>query len=325
MCHFQLTVRVGTHPLSKRNSVPVSTLRPVHSISAGARVALVAPSGALRGETDLESSIENARAMGWEPVIGAHVLERDGYFAGSDEQRIEDLNFALNDESVSAIWCIRGGYGVMRILDRVDYDAIARRQLPIIGYSDITALLAAVGRKCGITTYHGPTARGALTPFSRDSLRRAVCTLDDPCGVALDGRTIRPGRAAGRLVGGNLALLASLCGTDFAPDLSHSILVLEDIGEPTYRIDRMIRQLLLSGSLSGCVGIIFGHCTNCPDDPSGRGLDHVLRETADLLQIPCFAGAPIGHIDDQWTVPFGALAEMDATLGSLNVVLRDES
>jgi muramoyltetrapeptide carboxypeptidase len=151
---------------------------------------------------------------------------------------------------------------------------------------------------------------------------RAVVAHQDPCGVAAGARTLRGGRAEGRLVGGNLALLAALAGTPFAPQYDGAILVLEDVGEPTYRVDRMLRQLALSGALAKLSGIAAGQFTegSDPGDAASRGLDDVLREAADLAGVPAVAGLPFGHVADQWTLPLGARAELDAGRCSLRVV-----
>ncbi|MGH7125231.1 MAG: S66 peptidase family protein, partial [Stellaceae bacterium] len=240
----------------------------------------MAPAGPLRGRAELDASIAHARALGWEAVPAPHVLTREGYLAGSDSQRAHDFNEAIRDDAVDGIWCVRGGYGAMRILPALDYDALRRRPKPVLGYSDITALHAAIGSRCGLVSFHAPTARGVLTEFSRDSLVRAVVEGSDSCGVAAGALGLRGGRARGRLVGGNLALLAALAGTPYAPDYDEAILVLEDVGEATYRIDRMLRQLILSGALERVAGIAFGHFTDGTDpiDVASRPLLDVLRE-----------------------------------------------
>jgi muramoyltetrapeptide carboxypeptidase len=254
-------------------------------------------------------------------VVGEHALARHGYLAGTDEERARDLNASLSDDTIHGIWCLRGGYGAMRLLGAIDVDALRRRPKAIIGYSDITALHAALGEAAQVVTFHGPTARGALSNFSRDSLARAVVQQSDPCGAAPDARILRSGRAQGRLVGGNLSLLASLAGTPYAPDYTGAILVLEDVGEQTYRIDRMLRQLELGGALGRVAGIVFGHFTEGTEsgDATSRALDDVLREYADAAGVPAIAGAPVGHVHDQWTVPLGALAELDADRRTLRV------
>ncbi len=284
-------------------------------------MALVAPAGPLRDEGDLRRAIDNVQSFGWEPVVGEHALARHGYFAGSDDQRVADLNRALADDAIDAIWCLRGGYGAMRILESIDYAAAARRPKPLIGYSDITALHSAFAPRSEMVTYHGPTARAVLSPFSRRSLACALVHGGDSCGTAENARVLRGGVARGALAGGNLALLSALAGTPFSPRLGDAILVLEDTDEPVYRIDRMMRQLLLAGLLDGVQGIVFGTCTNCPEaaDDGARSLDDVIGEVATLLGVPAIIGAPIGHIDDQWTLPLGALASLDADRRTLVV------
>jgi muramoyltetrapeptide carboxypeptidase len=291
------------------------------TLAPGARVALVAPAGPLRNEDELATSIAHAESLGWVPVPGPHTMRRDGYLAGTDAERLLDLNAAIQDDRIDGIWCVRGGYGVMRILSLVDYDAMRRRPKALVGYSDITALHAAFGVRSGVVTFHGPTARGTLTDFARASLVQAVVTHRDSGGDAAGAHTLRHGRAHGRLVGGNLSLLTALAGTPFAPDYDDAILVIEDVGEATYRIDRMLRQLALSGALAKVAGIAFGQFTEGPEtgDAARRRLDLVLREAADVAGVPAMAGIPLGHIAEQWTLPLGARAELDADRCSLHV------
>ena len=292
-------------------------------LSAGARVALVAPSGPLLSSSAIEVACEQARSFGWDAVVGEHASARDGYLAGDDTSRLHDLSAALRDDTIDGIWCLRGGYGAMRLLPLLDVDAMRRRPRVLIGYSDITALHAALGGASAVVTYHGPHAATTLTPFSRASMTNAVVEHRESCGHAPGARTLRPGQAEGRLIGGNLALLASLCGTPFAPDYADAILVLEDIGEPTYRIDRMLRQLALSGALARVAGIAFGSFTEGTEqgDATSRALDDVLREAADLAGVPAVTGIPVGHIHDQWTLPLGAMATLDADGCALHVAL----
>jgi len=301
--------------------VPIKTFVAVPALESGARVALVAPAGPLQRPEDLPRAEENVRSMGWEAVIGNHVNARMSYLAGSDTQRLSDLNRALADPKIDAVWCLRGGYGMTRLLEDIDYAALSRSPKTIIGYSDVTALHAAIGIRCGLTTFHGPTARELLTDFSRASFDAAIVQRRDSGGSAPAARELRAGKATGRLAGGNLSVLTALAGTPFAPDLRDTIVILEDINEPVYRVDRMLQQLRQSGMLAGCSAIVFGDCTRCPEDASGggRSLDEVLTEIAAWLGVPCIAGVPIGHIDDQWTLPLGALAELDSDSRTLTV------
>jgi muramoyltetrapeptide carboxypeptidase len=291
-------------------------------LQPGSRVALVAPAGPLRDETDLERAMASVRSCDWEPVVGAHVLERDGYLAGTDAHRLGDLNKFAADPTIDGIWCIRGGYGTMRLLDGIDYDAWQRNPKPLIGYSDVTALHAAIGQRAALITFHGPTARAELTPFSRASLRCAVSDGTNSAGAATDASTLQPGRAEGRLVGGNLALVASLIGTRYEPSFDGAILVLEDVNESVYRLDRMFTQLRLSGALDQLAGIALGQFTEIPDESAAdtRPLLDLLYEVADQCAVPCVANLPIGHTGEQWTIPLGATAELDADSKTLMVI-----
>ena len=289
-------------------------------LAAGARVALIAPAGPIR-DTDLERAIANVRRFGWEPLVMPAARAADGYLAGSDEQRSRDLNDAIADRTVDAIWCLRGGYGAMRLLDTIDYQAVARHPKPLIGYSDVTALHAAFGRLANLVTFHGPTARQSLPPFSAHSLECALVSGHNPCGDMPAATTLTGGSARGRIVGGNLALLAALIGTPYAPDYTGAIVVIEDVNEAHYRIDRMLTQLRLSGAFSSCAGIVFGKFTDIPKEfgDEAWSLARVLADTARRAGVPAVAGAPFGHTDVQWTIPIGARADLDADARTLIV------
>ena len=325
MCHICSREQSLRLTRTSDRHVPSGSYTRVRTTGAGARIALVAPSGPLVGERDVDTAITTAASFGWECTLGDHVLERYSYFAARDAERIADFNAALRDDSVDAIWCLRGGYGVMRILDHLDYDAMRRHPKPVIGYSDISALHAAVGRACEIVSYHAPNARTPLTEFSRRSFDAAILEGSDPCGRAPSARVIRGGSARGRLAGGNLSLISSLAGTPYLPDMDGVILALEDTNEGLYRIDRMLTQLSLAGELSRIGALVFGYCTDCDADESPgdsrekRTLDEVLGEFAEALDIPCVAGIPMGHVDDQWTIPLGAIATLDADALTLTV------
>jgi muramoyltetrapeptide carboxypeptidase len=298
-------------------------MRPYPKLAPGARVALVAPAGPLRLPADLDRAMSNARTLGWEPVVGEHARERHFYFAGADDERLHDFNSALRDDTIDALWCLRGGYGAMRLLEGIDYTALRRHPKTIIGYSDITALHCAVAVRTELASVHGPTGRSKLTAFAERSLRAATNHDGDPCGEAPAAETLVGGRARGRLLGGNLALLVALHGTPFQPDYDGAILILEDVNEAPYRIERMLLQLRLSGSLQRCAGIVFGAFTNTGENDKSLGgvrtLNEVIREAAEAVAVPSLCGVPIGHIDDQWSVPLGLVAELDADAKRLTV------
>jgi muramoyltetrapeptide carboxypeptidase len=296
------------------------------SLAPGARVALLAPAGPLADESQLERAEYNVRSLGWEPHSYLNSLSRVGYLAGDDASRLADLNAAIRDPRIDGIWCLRGGYGVMRILDAIDYDALRRAPKAIIGFSDITALHLAVRARSNIVSYHGPTARAELTHFSRESLARATGATDvatvasaarDPFASAPPLTWLQEGRAVGPLEGGNFALLCSLLGTPYAARLDGAILVLEDVNEPLYRIDRMLRQLILSGALGRVAGLCFGAFTHRGDesDAAPRSLDVLFSEAAAHVRGPVVSNAPVGHIPDQWTLPLGAGAELSPARG----------
>jgi len=290
-------------------------------LSAGAHVALVSPAGPFREDVELDRAKANVQRFGWEPVVMTNARARDGYLAGSDEQRARDINSAIADKDIQAIWCVRGGYGAMRILDALDYEGMKRTPKTLIGYSDVTALHAAFGKRSNLVTFHGPTARQNIPPFAFESLQNAVAKGKDPCGEMPKAGTLRGGRAKGRLVGGNLALLTALAGTPYAPDYRDAILVIEDVNEAHYRIDRMMMTLHLSGALSGLAGLVFGRFTDIPKEFGDEewSLERVLGDAAGRAGVPCVSNAPFGHIDEQWTLPIGAMAELDADAKTLCV------
>ena len=301
----------------------------------GCRVALVAPAGPLLERDDLARGTELCRALGFVPVLAPHAHRRHGYLAGTDDERLSDLNAALNDSSVDAVWCLRGGYGVTRILDRVDLTGMAERPRAVIGYSDITALLLAIFRATGIVTFHAPMARTPLTPFGREHFERVLGRntpagrlgrLPGPAGVLVPRSprivAVRGGVAEGPLVGGNLSLLAALIGTRHFPDLDGAILFLEDVGEDLYRIDRMLAHLRMVGSLDRLAGVVLGQFTEMKraTGDGALGFDEVLSTYFEPLGIPVAYGFPVGHVDDQWTVPIGVRARLDAGAGELEIL-----
>lgn len=310
--------------------VPKQILPP--RLRPGAQVALIAPSGPLLERDDLTRAGELCSALGYRHRLGPNAGAAYGYLAGTDDQRIADLNAALADPAVDAVWCIRGGNGMNRIIHRVDFDGFARAPKPVIGYSDITVLLLALWQRTGIVTFHGPIARTPMPNFQRFHFDR-VLTGAVPAGqlgghnppqnvlVPTNRRIfkVRGGKARGRLVGGNLTLVQALIGTPYFPSLDGAILFLEDVGEDVYRVDRMLAHLRLSGAFDRLAGIAIGQFTEMGrgGDGGALGFDEVLHTYFGPLDIPVAVGFPFGHIDDQWTLPVGVMAELDADAGTL--------
>ncbi|HET6798313.1 MAG TPA: LD-carboxypeptidase [Gemmatimonadales bacterium] len=301
----------------------------------GSRIALIAPAGPLLERDDLTRAQELCRALDYEPIVGENAFQRLGYLAGADDDRLADLNWALQDSSISAIWCIRGGYGVTRILERVDYPAMARQPKALLGFSDISALLNAVTTATGVVTFHGPVARASMPAFSRSHFEQ-VLTRAEPAGRL--GRLPQPadvlvshqdrlvclhgGVAEGALLGGNLTLLQCLIGTPWFPDLDGAILFLEDVGEHLYRVDRALAHLRTVGAFARLAGVVVGRFTEL--DRGGRdgamGFDQVLATYLGALRVPVAYGFPVGHIEAQWTLPLGIRARLDADACELELL-----
>ena len=312
-------------------------LRPPR-LSPGQTIGLVGPSSAPNEPEHIRFAIEMVESLGVRVRPGAHLFDRDGYFAGVDAARAADVNAMFADDGIDAVWCVRGGYGASRILPMLDYDRMRRRPKALIGYSDITALHMALHTQVGLVSFHGPVAWRPLTPYTLGEWRRVLCEKTVPVRVGApppierrEGRidltnrvtTLVPGVARGRLVGGNLCLMAHLTGTRYAPDLRGAILFLEDIDEPYYRIDRFLTQLWLSGSLDGVAGVAFGKFTRCEPSASfvqNRVLEDILAERCRALGVPGVSGLMIGHVEDQTTLPIGCLAELDAGAGTLTLL-----
>jgi len=296
------------------------------ALRPGARVALVAPAGPLP-DGAVDRAADRVRGWGFEPVVGEHARTRHGYLAAPDPERTADFNAALRDDSVDAVWCLRGGYGVMRIVDGIDWPALARRPRPVIGFSDNTALHLAI-RRHGVVSFHGPhPATEELSRFSADGLLRAL-TIAEPAGLLpvpegeYGAETITRGVAEGPLVGGNLSLIASTLGTPYAIQAEGALLFLEEIGEAAYRVDRLLSQLRLAGVLGAAAGIVIGGITDVPD----AGLEHVpliedvLQDLLGDLGVPVAYGFPFGHVEDNWTLPVGVRARLDADAGTLELL-----
>jgi muramoyltetrapeptide carboxypeptidase len=304
-------------------------------LTPGNRIGLVAPAGPLLERDDLARAEELCRALGYEPVLGKNVYRRLGYFAGTDEERLADLNGAIQDSSIDAIWCIRGGYGSIRLLDQVDYAAMTRRPKPLIGFSDATTLLNAVTRLTGVVTFHGPVARAAMPEFSRRHFQRVLTGAEAPIRldrlpppadvlVPQENRivTLCGGIAEGPLAGGNLTLLQCLIGTPYLPELAGAILFLEDAGEDLYRVDRMLAHLRLIGALRRLAGVLVGRFTELKRSggDGALGFDEVLASYFEPLGVPVVYGLPVGHIEAQWTLPLGVRARLDADAGEVELL-----
>ena len=296
------------------------TPRKPRALAAGARVALVAPAGPLAADR-IERSVARCRALGLEPVVYPSAGARDRFLAGPDEARLADLQAAFDDRAIDAVWALRGGYGTARIVDALDLRRQREDPIPFIGFSDNTTLHA-LHADAGVISFHGPHPGADFPPETEAAFRRVLCEPRPAGALPLRAgdpppRGLVAGVVEAPLVGGNLAVLASLCGAPHAPRAAGRILVLEDVAEPAYRVDRMLGQLLRSGMAEGAAGLALGRFTDPPED------DHpvagVLAEFAARLGVPTVADLPFGHVEHNWTLPLGARAVLDGGAGTLTL------
>ncbi|HEY0874586.1 MAG TPA: LD-carboxypeptidase [Vicinamibacterales bacterium] len=302
----------------------------------GDSVGIVAPASATFQTDDVEIARESLEALGLRVKIGSNVLARHGYLAGDDKERAADINAFFADEAMKAVIPIRGGWGSSRVLPHLDYDTIRRNPKVVVGYSDITALHMAIQARTGLVTFHGPNGMGRWDSWSLDYFKRLLFGAEAPTLTNLvklsdrnaltptehRARTITPGTARGRLLGGNLTVLTAILGSPYVPSFDGAILFLEDVGEDLYRVDRMFTQLKLAGVLDVIRGFVFGTCAECGP---GEGfasltLEEIFADHIKPLGIPAWFGAMIGHQTPQWTVPIGIEAEIDASKATIRLL-----
>lgn len=301
----------------------------------GDAVGIMSPAGATFERDRLDLVVDAVTALGFVPRVAPHALTRYGYLAGTDAERAADVNAMFADPAIKALLPVRGDWGSARILPYLDYTTIRTNPKVLIGFSDISALLLGVYTQTGLITFHGPHGitswrTDQVEPLRQILMEGATLTYTNPLlGADQDrlmrdqGRiqTITAGRATGPLIGGNLSVISGIVGSPYFPGTSGAILFLEDVGEPPYRIDRMLTQLKLAGVLDGLAGFVFGQCVACGPG-SGYGsltLEDILRDHIQPLGIPAYAGAWIGHVEPLWTLPIGGAVTIDATTGTLQM------
>lgn len=282
---------------------------------------------ALSGKVDparLATGLEALAALGYVPVEAANLRSCCGLFAGSDQERLDAFHDLAADDDLGAIVFARGGYGVTRILPDIDWSLLARRPRSYVGYSDLTPFLLQVVARLGITAFHGPMVAGdfarGLTPAEQEGFEAAlagdqpirfpICAEDDAAAIS------------GPVLGGCLSMLVATLGTPYAPDLEGAILVLEDLGEPLYRFDRMLTHLRLSGNLTKLSGVVAGHLEG--DDESSLAASHEtllaqLRQEARGFPWPLAWGLPVGHSRPNLTLPLGLWGTLDPAAGELTI------
>lgn len=326
---LSLTAAAATMTAAPARSLARRIVKPKR-LAEGDTVGLVLPASATFEGEDLVIAREQLELLGFKVVLGAHASDRHGYFAGRDRDRADDLNRMFADDRIAGIVCYTGGWGSPRVLPYLDYDLIARKPKVLIGYSDITALLNAIHQRTGLVTFHGPLGGSTLDAYSVENFRRVLMS-PEPAGLLASppkkpadlvdrvNRVLRlhPGKATGRLAGGNLTLLASLMGTPYELDSDGAIVFAEDVREEVYRVDRMLTQLALGGKFERMAGFAFGRCTDCR--ATSFSLEDVLRDRFGNGPAPAVSGLSFGHIEQKLTIPIGVRATLDADAGTLTV------
>lgn len=326
--------------LAMITAAPIIPKKPIISVKPrrlrkGDTIGVITP-GSYISDKGLEKGVKNMESLGLKVKLGEHVRAQRGFNAGTDQQRLDDLHAMFEDESVAGIWCARGGYGTTRLLPHINYDLITRHPKVFVGYSDITALLQAFYVETGLVGFHAAVASSDFTRYTKRYLKRILFddkreTEFEPArsnqrkgkrNVAFNNRTITSGRARGRLVGGNLSLLAALAGTPWAMDARNRLVFMEDIGEKPYRIDRMLTQLRQSANLERANAIALGVFEDCEAgrDDLSLTLEETINDRLGELTMPSAYGLSFGHISDQIVLPIGIEAELDADTQTLRLL-----
>ena len=278
------------------------------------QIVSVVATGFAAKRRDLQRGVRALESMGYRVLLGEHVHERDGYLAGNDFARLDDLLGSLDRPDIAAIWFARGGYGTTRLLQYLKPKHLRRSRPSLIGYSDLTALFAAALKQTDRRCLYGPvvTELGDPDSFNATSLRAALAGRPQRWRVA-QRQFWCAGSAEGRLLGGNLTVLNALAGTPYQPSMKDAVLLLEDVGEPTYRVDRMLTQMRDAGYFRGLRGVLLGSMVAPKRKrfPPDRDLRDVIVECFEPLEIPVVAELPIGHLPDKRTVPLGAPVQLD--------------
>lgn len=304
-------------------------------LEKGQTIGVIAPSSPPRQPEEIDRWLERIQELGFRVKQGKHLYDRHGYLAGLDEDRAADVNAMFGDDTVDAIICLRSGYGSARTLPYLDYELIRHNPKMIIGFSDLTALINVIHSKTGLVTFHGPEAEDQIIskPYALAEFTKVVIegqshvTLGDQPADQVASTTgdplkqlIRyvPGKARGRLLGGNLNTIVGLLGTAYEPDFQGKLLVLETYGQDTYALGTYLHHLWLAGKLQQLAGVIFGQFEGCED--TGFPVHEVLAERFIEQKIPALYGLMIGHIEEQTTIPIGCEAELDVEAGTLTLV-----
>jgi muramoyltetrapeptide carboxypeptidase len=294
-------------------------------------IGIISPASSSDESIRVERGVKYLESLGYRVKIGNNVGKNHGYLAGTDQERVDDIHSMFKDKTVKAIFTLRGGYGAFRLLDKIDYKVIKNNPKVFVGYSEITSLQMAFFEKAGLMTFAGPMVAvdfyDEVSDYTNE-LFWATITSNKKLGKLKYPENqklpfLQKGIASGRLIGGNLAVFTALLGTPYFPNLTGKILMIEDIGELPYRVDRLLNQLRLSGAFKKVKGIMLGRFVDCHEhDPNKKTLTlgEVISDYIGTLKIPSIYTFPHGHIKDFVTIPFGLKVNLNATKGTVEFV-----
>lgn len=299
-------------------------------LKAGDVIGIISPASSPDDLTKINSGVQYLEKLGYRVEVGKNVGSNDGYLAGSDTQRLNDLHEMFRNKQIKAIFSIRGGYGSGRLLDKIDYKLIRNNPKIFVGYSDINALQSAFFTKTGLITFAGPMVavdfHDEVSEFTEEIFWRTI-TSNKKIGKLKNPRNekfymLNKGRVAGRILGGNLSIFNSLFGTAYLPKLKGAVLLLEDIHEAPYRIDRMLNQIRLAKIFKEIGGVILGHFVDCVEaDPTKKSftLNEIIIEYFQNIKLPVLYNIKHGHIKENITIPFGIRCVLNATRGYIEI------
>lgn len=299
-------------------------------LNKGGVIGIISPASPPSDTTKIELGVKYLEKLGYRVEVGEHVGREHGYLAGSDDERLSDLHSMFGNKNINAIFSVRGGYGSGRLLNEINYSLIKKNPKIFVGYSDITALQSAIIKKTGLVTFAGPMLAtdfsGEVNEYAEENFWK-ILTSQKKIGKLYNPNkekfyTLNSGRGEGNILGGNLAVFNSLMGTEYFPKLQNSILLLEDIGEVPYKIDRMFNQLKLANVFNQTKGVILGRFVDCYDeDKSDKTikLNEVVENYFGNLKIPVLYNFSHGHIKENLTIPIGINCKLNASRGFVEI------
>lgn len=321
--------------MSGEDSSPLPHVAMGKGLKPGDTLGLIAPGYAVSPEK-LEEAIGYVKDLGYKPYHTDRILGNHGYLSNTDEERLADLHHMFSNNEVDGILCVRGGYGCTRILPYIDWDLIRNNPKVFAGFSDITALLNAMNERTGLVCFHSPVGTTLDTDYNREQFQRVITgngrstvinpfpyeTEEEPHPEEYKPYTINKGKARGVLAGGNLCLLSAMTGTPYEPDYTDKIVFIEEIEEEPYRVDRMITQLRQSATFDKARAVVLGIFNGCNTarNPDSFNLKEVLTDLLGDMKVPVGYGFPIGHIDENATLPLGVPVEVDTEQFTIKIL-----